>query len=63
MKCQDYFLGKNLKIKLKTSKGVFRENKCLPIMNFQFFYWCDLENLVMVTKIYTVLCYVPIIYP
>ena len=32
-------------------------------MNFQFFYCCDLENNVKLTKILSILCYVLIIYP
>ena len=32
------------KIKKKTSKGVFRDNRCLPTVIFQFLYCCDLKN-------------------
>ena len=41
------------KKKKKTSNSVFRENRCPPPtnVNFQFFYHCDLENKVNVTKI------------
>ena len=34
-----------------------------PNLNVWFFYCCDIENLGKVTKIYSVLCYVPIMSP
>ena len=44
---------------------VFSEKTDVPQLWIfrEFFYCCDLENKVKVTKIWPVLCYVPIIHP
>ena len=57
-----YYACKMLSL-IKTSNSIFRENRCPPTVDFQFFYCCDIEDSVKVTKIQPILCYVPIIYP